>query len=222
MRFQLIDRIETVEIRSSLRASKHLTLAEEYLADHFPTFPVMPGVLRLQALVEAGSWLVRASEDFTHSVSALKQARGVKFGSFVAPGRCLNVRVELVELAGVAATLKGRAEVEGQQTIAATIILRGYNLVDLQPDWAERDRQLIETLRMRYEWLAADRQRLAMAQSNQSSAEARMKPFEIKPPWSLVEAAASGKQSSWHSGGARSGVGLPREQRLCRRARARN
>jgi 3-hydroxymyristoyl/3-hydroxydecanoyl-(acyl carrier protein) dehydratase len=55
MRFHLVDRIVAVEPGKSLRAVKHLTLAEEYLADHFPTFPVMPGVLQLQALVEAGS-----------------------------------------------------------------------------------------------------------------------------------------------------------------------
>jgi 3-hydroxyacyl-[acyl-carrier-protein] dehydratase len=173
MRFQLIDRIEAVEVGASLRASKHLTLAEEYLADHFPTFPVMPGVLQLQALVEAGSWLLRVSENFAHSVWALREVRGVKFGTFVAPGRCLNARVELIDRAGAAATLKGRAEVEGQQTIAATMVLRGYNLADLQPSWAERDRQLIETLRMRYEWLTSDRQRLATAQSNLTAAEAR-------------------------------------------------
>jgi hypothetical protein len=79
----------------------------------------------------------------------------------------------LVEWTGATATLKGRAEVEGQQTIVATIMLRGYNLADMQPHWAERDRHLIETLRMRYEWLTADRQRLATVQSHQPSAEAR-------------------------------------------------
>ncbi len=45
MRFQLLDRILEVEPGKSIRMVKNLTLAEEYLADHFPTFPVMPGVL---------------------------------------------------------------------------------------------------------------------------------------------------------------------------------
>src|SRR4029453_8280527 len=53
MRFHLVDRILDVEPGRRLRAVKFLTLAEEYLADHFPTFPVMPGVLQLQALIEA-------------------------------------------------------------------------------------------------------------------------------------------------------------------------
>ena len=48
MRFHLVDRILEVQPGQSLRAVKNLTLGEEYLADHFPTFPVMPGVLMLQ------------------------------------------------------------------------------------------------------------------------------------------------------------------------------
>jgi len=54
MRFHLVDRIVEVKPGRSLKAIKNLTLGEEYLADHFPTFPVMPGVLMLQTLVEAG------------------------------------------------------------------------------------------------------------------------------------------------------------------------
>ena len=60
MRFHLIDRIDGHEAGKSLRAKKFLALGEEYLADHFPSFPVMPGVLMLQAVVEAASWLWRA------------------------------------------------------------------------------------------------------------------------------------------------------------------
>ena len=70
MRFHLIDRIVEVRPGQTLQAIKNLTLGEEYLADHFPSFPVMPGVLMLQTLVEAGAWLLRLSEDFRHSVRA--------------------------------------------------------------------------------------------------------------------------------------------------------
>ena len=80
MRFHLVDRILEVQPGQSLRAVKNLTLGEEYLADHFPTFPVMPGVLMLQALVEAGAWLLRATDDFGHSIIVLREARSVKLG----------------------------------------------------------------------------------------------------------------------------------------------
>src|ERR1700723_2254457 len=95
MRFVLIDRITELKRGESLVALKNLSLAEEYLADHFPGFPVMPGVLMLEALTQAGAWLIRESEDFAHSIILLKQARTIKYGSFVEPGRQLELRVEL-------------------------------------------------------------------------------------------------------------------------------
>ncbi|HEX8199000.1 MAG TPA: 3-hydroxyacyl-ACP dehydratase FabZ family protein, partial [Isosphaeraceae bacterium] len=97
MRFVLIDRILDVQPGRSLTAVKNLSLAEEYLADHFPGFPVMPGVLMLEALAQAGAWLIRETEDFAHSVIVLKQAKTIKFGSFVEPGRQLQLRVEVLE-----------------------------------------------------------------------------------------------------------------------------
>src|SRR5271165_3652987 len=96
MRFVLIDRIMSVHRGESLVAVKNLSLSEEYLADHFPGFPVMPGVLMLEALTQAGAWLVREHEDFAHSIVVLKQARTIKYGSFVEPGRQLQLRVEMV------------------------------------------------------------------------------------------------------------------------------
>ena len=86
MRFTLVDRILEVEPGRKIRAVKNLTLGEEYLSDHFPTFPVMPGVLMLQTLVEAGSWLLRLTEDFRHSVITLREAKNVKYGHFMSRG----------------------------------------------------------------------------------------------------------------------------------------
>src|SRR3954452_4076590 len=94
MRFVLLDRIVELQAGQSLDAGKNLSLGEEYLADHFPGFPVMPGVLMLEALTQAGAWLIRDMDDFAHSVVLLKQARTIKYGSFVEPGRQLQLRVE--------------------------------------------------------------------------------------------------------------------------------
>src|SRR5258707_1248686 len=71
MRFVLVDRITELHPGQSLVAVKNLSLAEEYLADHFPGFPVMPGVLMLEALTQAGAWLGRGMGAFAHSVVAL-------------------------------------------------------------------------------------------------------------------------------------------------------
>jgi len=80
MRFTLLDRITSLEPGAKITAVKNLTMAEEYLGDHFPQFPVMPGVLMLEAMLEAGAWLVRAGEDFAHSMVMLRKANNVKYG----------------------------------------------------------------------------------------------------------------------------------------------
>src|SRR5437868_10243794 len=108
MHFQLVHRIMLVEPGRRIIMVKHLTLGEEYLADHFPTFPVMPGVLMLQALVEAGTWLLRVTEDFQHSIIALREAKNVKYGQFVTPGQELILTVELGERNEIMANLMGK------------------------------------------------------------------------------------------------------------------
>jgi 3-hydroxyacyl-[acyl-carrier-protein] dehydratase len=156
MRFQLIDRIVAVEPGRSLRAVKNLTLGEEYLADHFPTFPVMPGVLMLQTLVEAGAWLLRISDDFEHSVIVLREAKHVKYGTFMEPGRQMQLSVELLEKGAELATFKGRGEVDGQATVSARLTLGRYNLRDRQPALEATDAQIVRHLKQMYTMLRGD------------------------------------------------------------------
>src|SRR5262245_60277836 len=113
MRFNLVDRILEVQPGRLIRAAKSLTLGEEYLADHFPTFPVMPGVLMLQSLVEAGAWLLRITEDFRHSVIVVREVKNVKYGTFMEPGRRMIVTAEVTELQDGLASFRGRGDVEG-------------------------------------------------------------------------------------------------------------
>jgi 3-hydroxyacyl-[acyl-carrier-protein] dehydratase len=150
MRFHLVDRILDVQPGKGLRAVKNLTLGEEYLADHFPTFPVMPGVLMLQALVEAGAWLLRATDDFSHSVIVLREARGVKYGSFMEPGRQMTISMELIARDDGTATLKGNGESEGRSTVAARLVLAHYNLRDHDPALQEVDERMVRGLRKQY------------------------------------------------------------------------
>ena len=64
MRFSQIDRILEMQPGERLTAVKTLSLSEEYLKDHFPRFPVLPGVLMLEAAFQAAMYLVRYQEDF--------------------------------------------------------------------------------------------------------------------------------------------------------------
>jgi 3-hydroxyacyl-[acyl-carrier-protein] dehydratase len=125
-------------------------LAEEYLADHFPTFPVMPGVLMLETLVEAAAWLLRLSDNYRHSVIVLRDARNVKYGHFMEPGRSMEVTVEVDKPPYPAegdVTFKGKGETKGVSTVAAKFTLARYNLRDRNPDWRSLDEKIIQHLR---------------------------------------------------------------------------
>ncbi|WZO99653.1 3-hydroxyacyl-ACP dehydratase FabZ family protein [Isosphaeraceae bacterium EP7] len=150
MRFVLIDRIIEIESGRSLVALKNLSLAEEYLADHFPGFPVMPGVLMLEALTQAGAWLLREMEDFEYSVVVLKSAKTIKYGSFVEPGRQLSIKVELLSQEGRDAVFKGTGTVEGQSVVQGKFTLTRYNLREKSPGLYATDAALVAHLRDLY------------------------------------------------------------------------
>ena len=153
MRFDLIDRIHELTPGKRIQAVKNLTLGEEYLQDHFPTFPVMPGVLMLEALVEAGAWLWRVSTGFSHSVIVLREAKGVKYGSFLDPGKQLQLSVETSESLDETtqiATFKGNGEVNGISTVSARLTLERYNLKDRDPELAPLDDEILKHYRTRF------------------------------------------------------------------------
>jgi 3-hydroxyacyl-[acyl-carrier-protein] dehydratase len=148
MRFVLIDRILDLQPGKSLTAVKNLSLAEEYLADHFPGFPVMPGVLMLEALTQAGAWLIRDTEDFAHSVVVLKRAKMIKYGSFVEPGRQLELRVQMVEHGERETVFKGEGLIDGQTMVSVNkLTLTRYNLRERDPALHATDAAMVAGLR---------------------------------------------------------------------------
>jgi len=143
MRFWLLDRICSFEADTELTAVKNVSLAEDYLADHFPEFPVLPGVFMLEAATQAGVWLVRLSENYAHSVIVLSEARAVKFADFVPPGRSLTVRVEQTKQEDRYTFMRFQGEVEGRVSVSGRIVLEKYNLADTNPENAGLDSRMI-------------------------------------------------------------------------------
>ncbi len=153
MRFNLVDEIRQLEPGRKIQAVKNLTLGEEYLADHFPGFPVMPGVLMLQTLVEAGAWLLRLTEDYRYSMIVLREAKNVKYGHFMEPGRQMIVTVEMTERNGKLASFKAKGEIEANLAISARVTLETYNLRDQDPALESTDQKLIAHFRELYRLL---------------------------------------------------------------------
>jgi len=130
MKFCLVDRIESLQPGKRIVTTKALSLAEEYLADHFPTFPVLPGVLMLEALTQSAAWLVRVEQDFANSIIVLKKAQNVRYAHFVAPGNCLRCEVDVVSIDGGSAKFKGTGHVGDKLAVSAKLELACFNLAD--------------------------------------------------------------------------------------------
>ena len=143
MKFLLLDRICSFEAGKKIVAVKNVSLAEEYLADHFPEVPVLPGVFMLEAATQAGAWLVRMSEDYAHSIVVLHEARAVKYADFVKPGQTLTMTVEQTGEDGRYVKMKFQGTVEGKQSVSGRLVLERYNLADDNPNQADLDQRMI-------------------------------------------------------------------------------
>jgi 3-hydroxyacyl-[acyl-carrier-protein] dehydratase len=153
VKFNLVDKIESVD-DGRLVAVKYVTLAEEYLADHFPTFPVLPGVMMLEAATQAAGWLLHRKQGFSKAIVVLKEARNVKYGQFVAPGNFLRIEVELSKMTDTGAVFKATGTVGEAQALQAKVELASFNLAEKQGEMEGTDAKLREHNRGRWALIA--------------------------------------------------------------------
>lgn len=124
MKFILIDQV-LHRTDSSLTAVKNVTAAEEYLADHFPGFPVLPGVFMLEALTQAARELLK---DRAPNL-VLGQVKVLRYGSFVRPGESLKVEVNLEKSNGDGSfSMKGTASVVRQDGTSETAVAGRFTM----------------------------------------------------------------------------------------------
>lgn len=150
MKFGLVDRIIEFFPGERLVSVKAVSTAEEYLADHFPTFPVLPGVLMLEALVESAAWLVREWQAFTPHVILLRQARNVTFRRFVRPGNLLTVSVTCRRLALGDSEFEGLGHCHEEEAIRARFGLVHIPLSELGASREPGENRLKEVAEARF------------------------------------------------------------------------
>lgn len=156
MKFLLIDRVLELELGKRIVALKNLSLAEEYLQDHFPRFPVLPGVLMIEAMIQAAAWLQRTTSDFAQSMVVLDEVRNVKYGSFFRPGTTMRVTVDLMKQDdGGLWKFKGSGVGDDNGVnVQGRFTLKAFNLADSKAAMAETDQAVIGAMRQRWAMVA--------------------------------------------------------------------
>ena len=113
--FLLVDRVLELEKGKSIVAIKNVTCNEQFFQGHFPELKIMPGVLILEAIAQAGGiCLFHSLPDPKRKMVVLSKIDKAKFKRMVVPGDQLRLEVELVKLKGRICHIRGRAVVDGE------------------------------------------------------------------------------------------------------------
>lgn len=126
--FLLVDRVSEIDLEKGIIvAQKNLTINEAFFQGHFPEAPIMPGVLILEALAQAGGVLVHLKGQMDNKIAVLLNVNNAKFRQPVRPGDVLILRCEGIHFSGKGGRVKAEAFV-GEKIAAEAEI--GFALVD--------------------------------------------------------------------------------------------
>lgn len=156
MRFRQLDKITELVIGERIVAVRHVRADEDYLRDHFPLFPVMPGVLMLEALFQASCWLIRATEEFENALLVLKEARNVKFADFMEPNQTLEITAEILKLETDSVLIKAIGKKGETVAVSARLLIGKSNMKSKDSNLEPLDHFMRESMRVRFEQLTAD------------------------------------------------------------------
>jgi 3-hydroxyacyl-[acyl-carrier-protein] dehydratase len=120
--FLLIDRVVYMEPGKKVIAIKNVTANEQFFQGHFPEEPVMPGVLTIEALAQAGAVAILSKDQFKNKIAFFGGINRAKFRKKIVPGDTLTLVVEIVKMKGPAGIGKAVAYVKEEKTAEAELM----------------------------------------------------------------------------------------------------
>ncbi len=136
MRFELIDRVLACS-PDQIDAIKNVSAAEEYLGDHFPSFPILPGVMMIEVMVQAARHLIHERQDLPSGPWVVGEVRNVRYGAMVRPGESLRVQVHVrsvdTQASPPTVSFQGTGTVGDQTAVQGRFILHPLHINPPQP-----------------------------------------------------------------------------------------
>lgn len=112
--FLFVDKILEMEPMKRCVGQKNVSFNDSFFQGHYPNYPIMPGVLIVEALAQVGAYLLLSTEEYRGKLPIFRGIDKAKFKRQVKPGDILNLEVELIRLRGNIGTAKGTASVDGE------------------------------------------------------------------------------------------------------------
>lgn len=125
--FLLVDRITGVIPGKSATGIKNVTVNEPYFQGHFPGYPVMPGVLIVEALAQVGAFAILSMPEHRGKIALFTGIDKLRFKQQVVPGDVLELELEVLKLRGTVGKGRGVATVNGKVAAAGELM---FALID--------------------------------------------------------------------------------------------
>jgi len=132
--FLLIDRIIELERQKRIVAIKNVTVNEEFFRGHFPGNPIMPGVLMIEAIAQAGATLLMTEiPNRSEMLTVFTGIERAKFRKQVVPGDQLRIEVNVIVWRSLAVKMEGTITVDGKKVCEATVTCQLVSLKKPEP-----------------------------------------------------------------------------------------